>query len=73
MNYSRRTFLQAASGLMVFASVGSLGPTVHHTRTGPRQWHHGLSLFGDLKYPPAASPDIWWWDAKLAAATDRST
>lgn len=37
---------------MVSPSVGSPGQAAQHTRTGPRQWRHGLSLFSDLKYPP---------------------
>jgi microcin C transport system substrate-binding protein len=52
MSLSRRTFLQAASGLMIAPSVASQRQANQHINTDRRQWRHGLSLFGDLKYPP---------------------
>jgi len=50
MTLSRRTFLQVASGLAIAPSVAN-GDTIRHTGSNGRQWRHGLSLFGDLKYP----------------------
>jgi microcin C transport system substrate-binding protein len=52
MTLSRRTFLRAASGFVIAPPVAN-GDTIRE-RTGSdhRQWHHGLSLFGDLRYPP---------------------
>jgi len=52
MTLSRRTFLQIASGLAIAPSVANGGTLIRHTRPDSRQWRHGLSLFGDLKYPP---------------------
>jgi microcin C transport system substrate-binding protein len=51
MSLTRRTFLQAASGLLIAPSAANSNTTAEHAN-GPRQWRHGLSLFGDLKYPP---------------------
>ena len=52
MSLSRRTFLQAASGLVIRPSVASQNQPAKHTTVDHRHWRHGLSLFGDLKYPP---------------------
>ena len=52
MTLSRRTFLQAASGLVIMPPVANGDPLVQHTRSDRRQWRHGLSLFDDLRYPP---------------------
>jgi microcin C transport system substrate-binding protein len=52
MTLSRRTFLQAASGLVIVPSVANGDTLVHHIRSDSRQWRHGLSLFGGLQYPP---------------------
>ncbi|WP_236843362.1 ABC transporter substrate-binding protein [Bradyrhizobium icense] len=52
MSLSRRTFLQAASGLMVTPSVASQHRAVQRIGADYRQWRHGLSLVGELKYPP---------------------
>lgn len=52
MSLSRRTFLQAATGLMISPSAGDQRQTVHQARAEHRQWRHGHSLFGALKYPP---------------------
>jgi microcin C transport system substrate-binding protein len=50
MTLSRRTLLQIASGLAIAPSVAN-GDTIRHTGSNSGQWRHGLSLFGDLKYP----------------------
>ncbi|KRR20480.1 extracellular solute-binding protein [Bradyrhizobium retamae] len=52
MNLSRRTFLQAASGLMVTPSVASQHRAVQRSGANYQRWRHGLSLVGELKYPP---------------------
>jgi len=52
MSLSRRTFLQGTSGLVIGPSVAGRDRAVQHTTVDHRQWRHGLSLFGDLKYPP---------------------
>jgi microcin C transport system substrate-binding protein len=51
MTLSRRTLLQAVTGLVIGPSVADPA-TAQDIQTDPRQWRHGLSLFGDLKYPP---------------------
>src|SRR5262249_47719515 len=53
MSLSRRTFLQAASGLFTTPSAANDSATSGHTsRSDQLRWRHGLSLFGDLKYAP---------------------
>ena len=53
MSLSRRTFLQATSGLLIAPSAANQTATSEHAnRSDHRQWRHGLSLFGELKYPP---------------------
>ena len=53
MSLSRRTFLQAASGLFITPSATNASTTSGHTsRSDQPPWRHGLSLFGDLKYAP---------------------
>ena len=37
---------------MIVPTVTNGDTLVHHTRPDSRQWRHGLSLFGGLKYPP---------------------
>jgi microcin C transport system substrate-binding protein len=52
MTLSRRTFLRIASGLAIAPSVANGDTLMRYTRSDSRQWRHGLSLFGDLRYPP---------------------
>lgn len=52
MTLSRRTFLQAASGLLITPSVENHNAAIRPTGVDHQQWRHGLSLFGDLRYPP---------------------
>jgi microcin C transport system substrate-binding protein len=48
---SRRTLLRSGAAALIVPTVGSLAPdSVAHANEGG--WRHGLSLFGDLKYPP---------------------
>jgi microcin C transport system substrate-binding protein len=52
MSLSRRTFLQAASGLLMKPSATTRPISGVTNQSDHPQWLHGLSLFGDLKYPP---------------------
>ena len=52
MTLSRRTFLRAASGLVIAPSVANGDTITQRTGSDHRQWRHGLSLFDDLRYPP---------------------
>jgi microcin C transport system substrate-binding protein len=49
MRLSRRSVLRATAATLVTPALSALGaaPAAAQTRT----WRHGLSLFGDLKYP----------------------
>ena len=51
MKLSRRTLLRSGAAAVVAPAVGPLAlDSVAHANEG--EWRHGLSLFGDLKYPP---------------------
>jgi microcin C transport system substrate-binding protein len=48
---SRRTLLRSGAAALVAPTVGPLAlDSFAHANEG--EWRHGLSLFGDLKYPP---------------------
>jgi microcin C transport system substrate-binding protein len=48
---SRRTLLRSGAAALVAPTVGPLAlDRVAHANEG--EWRHGLSLFGDMKYPP---------------------
>ncbi len=54
MILTRRSVLRSTAAALVAPALGALGA---ETLAGPaaaqaRQWKHGLSLFGELKYPP---------------------
>ena len=50
MKLSRRTLLRSSAAALVAPTVGPLAlDSVAHANEG--EWRHGLSLFGDLKYP----------------------
>ena len=51
MKLSRRTLLRSGAAAVVAPAVGplTLGSAAH---ANDKEWRHGLSLFGDLKYPP---------------------
>ena len=50
MKLSRRTLLRSGAAALVAPTVGPLAlDSVAHANEG--EWRHGLSLFGDLKYP----------------------
>jgi len=46
------TFLLRACAAAVAISMLSLAPAAAQDNSSERLWHHGMSLFGDLKYPP---------------------
>jgi microcin C transport system substrate-binding protein len=49
---SRRDFLLSTASLAVLTTAQGTGPAAAQANpTAPPQWRHGLSLFGDLKYP----------------------
>ena len=51
MKLSRRTLLRSGAAALVVPPVGPLAlDSVAQANEG--EWRHGLSLFGDLKYPP---------------------
>jgi microcin C transport system substrate-binding protein len=53
MRFSRRTLLQTGAAALTAPAVNALGGLVHPDAAvaQERAWRHGLSLFGDLKYP----------------------
>jgi len=57
MKFSRRTVLRATAAGLVTPVLGALGPrawigaAAAETAGGAPAWRHGLSLFGDVKYP----------------------
>ncbi len=48
---TRRAPLSAAAGFMIVPAAASRGAVGVHTRPVDRRWRHGVSLFGQLKYP----------------------
>ena len=51
---SRRSILRTGTLAALFPVFGRapLAPTPARAQSSEPQWRHGLSLFGDLKYPP---------------------
>ncbi len=54
MKLDRRTLLQTTAAAMAAPAVGALAPVAALAQQPPqeKQWRHGLSLFGDLRYAP---------------------
>ena len=54
MSFSRRTVLKLAglAGLKGLSGFQIIGATYAQEMPGEKNWRHGLSLFGELKYPP---------------------
>ena len=50
MKLSRRTLLRSSAAALVAPTVGPLA-LESVARANEGEWRHGLSLFGDLKYP----------------------
>ena len=51
MKFSRRTLLRSGAAALATPVVGSLPGFPQAARADDNAWRHGLSLFGDLKYP----------------------
>ncbi len=53
MKFSRRSVLYATAATLAAPAIGTLGAgvLVRQAAAQGRTWKHGLSLFGDLKYP----------------------
>ncbi len=53
MKFSRRSILRATAVTFAAPAVGAIGAAslADETSAQPRSWKHGLSLFGELKYP----------------------
>jgi microcin C transport system substrate-binding protein len=55
MKLSRRSILRATAATLASPALGALGaaPFARHAAAQDANWKHGLSLFGEPKYPPA--------------------
>jgi len=53
MKLTRRTVLRSSAAAFAAPALGALGAGLlpRQAAAQPRQWRHGLSLFGELKYP----------------------
>jgi len=54
LRFTRRSILRSgalAAAAPALNSVGALFPSAAQAQTPEKTWRHGLSLFGDLKYP----------------------
>jgi microcin C transport system substrate-binding protein len=53
MNFSRRSVLRASAASLAMPAFSAIGVTSFAPRAAAQAkiWHHGLSLFGDIKYP----------------------
>ena len=51
MKFSRRTLLRSGAAALATPVVSSLPAFAPSALADDKQWRHGLSLFGDLKYP----------------------
>lgn len=52
MKFSRRTLLRSGAAVLATPVATSLPGALRPARAEDQVWRHGLSLFGDLKYPP---------------------
>lgn len=51
MRLTRRTLLRTGAAALAAPAIGTLAPPPQTAAAQERNWRHGLSLFGDLKYP----------------------
>jgi microcin C transport system substrate-binding protein len=53
MKFTRRSVLRASAAAIAAPALGALGVTLPGGSAAAqgKSWRHGLSLFGDLKYP----------------------
>jgi microcin C transport system substrate-binding protein len=52
VKFSRRTLLRSGAAVLATPVATSLPGALRPARAEDQVWRHGLSLFGDLKYPP---------------------
>ena len=52
MNFSRRSVLRASAASFALPALGAIGlGSLSRAEAQAKTWQHGLSLFGDIKYP----------------------
>ena len=52
MNFSRRSVLRASAASFAMPALSAIGlDSLSRAEAQAKTWHHGLSLFGDIKYP----------------------
>src|SRR5512139_2436857 len=53
MNFSRRSVLHAGAASLAMPALSAIGVSSLAVKAGAqtKTWRHGLSLFGDIKYP----------------------
>jgi microcin C transport system substrate-binding protein len=52
MNFSRRSVLRASAAGLAMPALSAIGAgSLSRAEAQTKTWHHGLSLFGDIKYP----------------------
>ncbi len=52
MNFSRRSVLRASAAGFAMPALSAIGlGSLSRAEAQAKTWHHGLSLFGDIKYP----------------------
>src|SRR5690348_17312904 len=51
MRLSRRSLLRGTAAALVAPAVAKLGLSAAQAQTMQTEWKHGLSLFGEIKYP----------------------
>src|SRR5262245_64902994 len=53
MIFSRRSVLRASAVSLAMPAISAIGATsfARQAEAQAKTWHHGLSLFGDIKYP----------------------
>jgi microcin C transport system substrate-binding protein len=51
----RRTFMRMTLAALAGSAAARYGPWMNRARAEQPLWRHGLSLFGDLRYPPGFS------------------
>ncbi len=53
MGLSRRSLLRGSAAALALPGLDKLGPNAAHAQMATHaEWTHGLSLFGEIKYPP---------------------
>ena len=52
MKLTRRSVIRSAAAAVAAPALSAIGPLAAPARAQGRDWKHGLSLFGDLRYAP---------------------